>query len=189
MTCFTSGTFITTLTGEKPVEGLCVGDRIVTRDNGLQTIRRISRRHCDYGKLSVSPHLQPMLVTIGALGKGLPERDMLVSPNIRVLVGQDCIPFDQKAVSGRRDVLVAVKRLSDNRKIRPCSVLGVSYLMIEFNQHETVLANGCWVEAFCHGDMSDAGHGNAQRTEIQEIFPQFGSNAPSFRVADGQRPA
>lgn len=189
MTCFTSGTFMTTLTGEKPVEDLHVGDRVVTRDNGLQTIRRISRRHCDYGKLSVSPHLQPILVTIGALGKGLPERDMLVSPNIRVLVGPDRIPFDQKAVSGARDVLVAAKRLSDNRKIRPCSVLGVSYLLIEFDRHETVLANGCWVEAFCHSDLSDGSHGNAQRTEIQEIFPQFGSNAPSFKAAHSKSPA
>jgi len=186
MSCFTTGTSITTLTGEKKVEDLRVGDRIVTRDNGLQTVRRISRRHCDYGKLSTAPHLQPILVTTGALGKGLPERDMLVSQNIRVLVSHDRVPFDQKTAPGARDVLIAAKRLNDSRKIRGCSVLGVSYLLVEFDRHETILANGCWVEAFCLSDLSDGSHGNAQRTEIQEIFPQFGSNAPSFKLADGQ---
>ncbi|MFZ1661095.1 MAG: Hint domain-containing protein, partial [Paracoccaceae bacterium] len=85
MTCLTTGTFVTTLKGEIAIEDLEVGDRVVTRDNGLQTVRRISRRTFDFGQLSQVPHLHPILVSTGSLGKGLPENDMLVSPNLRIL--------------------------------------------------------------------------------------------------------
>ncbi len=143
-----------------------VGDRVVTRDNGLQTVRRISHREFDYGQLTSVKHLQPVLVTVGAMGKGLPERDMLLSPNLRLLVTGDRLPAGAKA----REDMVAVKNLIDNRSIRPCSVLGVQYVHIEFSRHEVVLANGAWAECFHADDASQGAQGNAQRTELQELF-------------------
>lgn len=167
MPCFSTGTYLTTLKGEVPVEGLMPGDRLVTRDNGLQTVRRITRRNFDYGQLALVPHLQPVLVTAGALDKGLPERDMLLSPNTRLLVTGDRLPFGPRV----REALVPVKNLIDHRTIRPCAVLGVGYVHVELARHEVVLANGAWVEAFQPGDLSLAPVGNAQRTELSEIFP------------------
>lgn len=167
MPCFTTGTLITTLKGEVPAEGLNAGDRVVTRDNGLQTVRRISRRNFDYGQLAIVPHLQPVLVTVGALGDGLPERDMLLSPNTRLLVAGDRLPFGARA----RASLIAAKNLVDHSTIRPCAVLGVAYVHVELARHEIVLANGAWVEAFQPGDLSLGPVGNAQRTELQELFP------------------
>ena len=35
--CFTPGTLITTQRGELPVQLISAGDRVVTRDNGIQT--------------------------------------------------------------------------------------------------------------------------------------------------------
>ncbi|MBS0565080.1 MAG: Hint domain-containing protein [Proteobacteria bacterium] len=162
---------ITTLGGEKSVEELCAGDRIVTRDNGLQTLRRVFRRDYDYGQLAIVPHLQPVLVTAGALDKGLPERDMLCSPNLRLLVRPDRLPFGVPEAPGLGDALVPVKHLCGGRAVRTCAVLGVGYILVEFDRHEVILANGCWVEAFCLGDPSLGARGNAQRTEIHEIFP------------------
>ena len=107
MACFTNGTKICTLKGETPVEELSVGDRVVTRDNGLQTVRRIFRRHYDYGQLSSVKHLQPILVSAGALGKELPEQDMLLSPNQRLLVSGDSVSRSVR----QTDRLVAVKTL------------------------------------------------------------------------------
>lgn len=184
MPCFTSGTFITTLRGEKPAEELAVGDRVITRDNGLQTVRQIFRRGYDYGQLSVVPHLQPVLVTAGAMGKGLPERDMLCSPNLRLLTDRDRSPFGQE-IPGQREALVPVKNLRRGSMIRNCSVLGIGYILIEFDQHEVVLANGCWAEAFCLGDPSLGARGNAQRTEIHEIFPDRKPAMPARRAIDG----
>jgi len=164
--CFTTGTRITTLKGEVPVEELSTGDRVVTRDNGLQSLRRILRRDFDFGQLSVVPHLKPVLVTTGSLGKDLPERDMLLSPNLRLLVANDRLPFG----APEREQLVAVKQLTDGHTIRSCATLGVSYVHLGFIRHEVVLANGVWAEAFQSEDPSLGAVGNAQRTELLEIF-------------------
>lgn len=168
MPFFASGTLITTLKGEKPVEELSAGDRVVTRDNGLQTVRMIERRSFDFGQLALVPHLAPVIVTIGALGKGLPERDLLLSPNLRILA------TDAQFVlaSGERETLVSVKNLADGRMVRPCSVLGVCYVQVVFDRHEVILANGIWAEAFCPEDRSLGARGNAQRIEIEEILSQ-----------------
>ena len=183
MPCFSNGTLITTLKGEKPVEALSAGDRVVTRDNGLQTVRRVSRREYDFGQLALVPHLQPVLVSAGAMGQGLPERDMLVSPNLRLLAAGDRLPFGAGADRG----LVAVKNLTDSRLIRTCSVLGVRYVHVMFDRHEVILANGVWAEAFQPADTSLGATGNAQRVELAELIPDFaGQDAgPRNAVAGG----
>ncbi|MDP1577726.1 MAG: Hint domain-containing protein, partial [Cypionkella sp.] len=87
--CFTPGTLIATPKGEVPVELLKAGDRIITRDNGIQEIRWVGRKDMGWHDLVANPHLKPVLIRQGSLGNGLPERDMMVSPNHRVLVAND----------------------------------------------------------------------------------------------------
>ena len=183
MTCFTCGTMITTLRGEVAVEALSIGDRVVTRDNGLKTIRRISRRDFGYGQMSAAPHLQPMLIGMGALGKGLPERDMLVSPGLRLLVAGDRMPIGPMSALGKGEALVAARHLVDMRGIRPCQVLGVSYVHVLLDRHEVLLANGLWAEAFQAADHSLGAVGNAQRTELAELFPALEKTRGEARVA------
>lgn len=167
--CFTPGTAIATPRGERAVEELAEGDRVVTRDNGIQEIRWIGQRTLDYGQLGNAHHLKPILVTKGCLGQGLPERDMLVSPNHRFLVANErtMLYFEE------HEVLVAAKHLIDNRTIRPVNSLGITYVHFMCDRHEVVLANGCWTESFQPGDYSLNGLGNAQRNEIYEIFPEL----------------
>ena len=109
------------------------------------------------------------MVSQGSLGQGLPERDMLVSPNHRLLVANErtMLYFEE------HEVLVAAKHLSNSRTIRPVDALGVTYVHFMFDRHEVVLANGCWTESFQPGDYSLNGLGNAQRNEIFEIFPEL----------------
>ena len=42
-----------------------------------------------------------------------------------------------------------------------------------FDRHEVVLSNGAWTESFQPGDYSLKGIGNAQRSEIFELFPEL----------------
>jgi Hint domain len=84
--CFTPGTLITTQRGEVPVEMLASGDRVVTRDNGIQPVRWVGKTQMFLHDFQADPHLLPVFIQQGSLGKGLPERDMMVSPNHRVLV-------------------------------------------------------------------------------------------------------
>jgi hypothetical protein len=167
--CFTPGTAIATPRGERAIEELAVGDRVVTRDNGIQEIRWIGRKTLDHGQLAAAEHLRPILVTRGSLGQGLPERDMLVSPNHRFLAANErtMLYFEE------HEVLVAAKHLVDSRTIRPVNVLGVTYVHFMCDRHEVVLANGAWTESFQPGDHSLNGLGNAQRTEIYELFPEL----------------
>ncbi|WP_126976564.1 Hint domain-containing protein [Frigidibacter oleivorans] len=167
--CFTPGTAIATPQGERLVEELRIGDRIITRDNGIQEIRWIGRKSLDHAALGRASHLKPVLIRQGSLGNGLPERDMLVSPNHRMLVANDrtALYFDE------HEVLVAAKHLVDNRGVRNVDALGVTYLHFLFDQHEVVLANGAWTESFQPGEQTLAGMGNAQRGEIFELFPEL----------------
>ncbi|MFW2587405.1 Ig-like domain-containing protein [Sagittula sp. SSi028] len=167
--CFTPGTLIATPSGEKLVEDLEVGDRVITRDNGIQDIRWVGRKNLTGHELARKPHLAPILIKQGALGNGLPEHDMLVSPNHRVLVANDktALYFEE------REVLVAAKHLLGVDGIEEMSVGSVSYIHIMFEQHEVVLSNGAWTESFQPGDYSLKGIGNAQRQEILELFPEL----------------
>lgn len=169
MSCFTPGTAIATPRGERAVEELRIGDRVVTRDNGLQMIGWTGQRALDHATLAANAHLRPVLLTQGCLGMGLPERDMLVSPNHRFLVANSRTMLPVAA----HEALVAAKHLIDSRTIREVSALGVSYVHFTCARHEVVLANGAWAESFHPRDLTLNGMGNAQRTELYEIFPEL----------------
>ncbi len=118
--CFTPGSLIATPKGERPVEDLKIGDKIITRDNGIQEIRWIGTKSLDWRALGTQPHLKPVLIRKGALGHGLPERDMLVSPNHRVLVAND----QTQLYFEEREVLVAAKHLVNNAGVSIAETLG-----------------------------------------------------------------
>lgn len=167
--CFTPGTLIATPQGERLVEDLKVGDRVITRDNGIQEIRWVGRKDLKGIDLARNPHLKPILIQKGALGNNLPEHDMLVSPNHRVLVANDktALYFEE------REVLVAAKHLTGLEGVDEVETLGVSYIHVMFDQHEVILSNGAWTESFQPGDYTLKGIGNAQRQEILELFPEL----------------
>ncbi len=167
--CFTPGTLILTARGERPVETLQVGDKVVTRDNGLQEIRWIGTKALSGRLLLENAHLRPILIRKGALGRNLPERDMMVSPNHRMLIAdaRTTLFFEEP------EVLVAAKHLVDGKGIQQVDSVGVAYIHMMFDQHEVVLADGSWSESFQPGDYSLKGIGDEQRAEIFEIFPEL----------------
>ncbi|MFG6500347.1 MULTISPECIES: Hint domain-containing protein [unclassified Sulfitobacter] len=167
--CFTPGTKIATPRGEVPVEALQVGDRVITRDNGIQTIRWVGAREMTGAEFEMAAHLKPVLIRKGALGNDLPERDMMVSPNHRVLVANEktALYFEE------REVLVAAKHLTGMEGIDVVEVSGTSYIHVMFDRHEVILSDGTWTESFQPGDMSLAGIGEEQRQEIFELFPEL----------------
>ncbi|RLJ41690.1 Ca2+-binding RTX toxin-like protein [Litoreibacter meonggei] len=172
--CFTPGTSIATPRGEILVEDLMVGDKVITRDNGIQEIRWIGAKRMDGRELQNNPHLQPVLIQKGSLGNGLPERDMLVSPNHRMLVNNDRVAlyFEEN------EVLVSAKHLvNPSEGVQTIASMGITYIHFMFDNHEVVLSNGAWTESFQPGDYSLKGIGNAQRNEIFELFPELQGEA------------
>jgi hypothetical protein len=167
--CFTRGTMIATARGEIAVERLAVGDKVITRDNGLQIIRWIGGRRINSDLCLTHRHLAPVRIRKGALGNDLPERDMMVSPNHRMLVANDktALHFEDT------EVLVAAKHLTGLAGVNVVYDVQTAYLHLMFDCHEVILSDGAWSESFQPDAQTLAGIGNAQRLEILELFPEL----------------
>ena len=167
--CFTPGTLIVTPEGERLVEELKVGDRVITRDNGIQKICWVGRRDLKGIELAQAPKLCPILIRQGALGNNLPEWDIVVSPNHRVMISSEksVLYFED------REVLVAAKHLIDLDGVERVEPYGVSYIHFMFEHHELVLSHGLWTESFQPGEQSIQGLDDAQRGELFELFPEL----------------
>ena len=168
--CFTPGALVATPRGPVAVEDLRPGDRVMTRDNGACEIAWAGRSPVSQADLAAKPRLRPVRIRAGALGNGLPERDMMLSPNHQVLM------------SGRRaqlyfaehEVLLAAKHLVGRPGItRVLPESGVDYVHFMFERHEVVLADGVWSESFQPGDQSLAGLDEDQRHELLTLFPSL----------------
>lgn len=164
--CFAQDTMIATISGERAVQTLHAGDRIITRDNGLQEIAWIGHKTVE---LATQPKLRPILIKAGSLGHNQPERDILVSPNHRMLIANDVtsLLFDE------RETLVAAKHLVGKTGVEIAAPHSVTYYHILFENHEVVLGNGAWSESFQPGDYSMDTLENEQRGEIYGLFPEL----------------
>lgn len=169
-TCFTPGTLIETRTGPRAVETLVPGDLIATRDHGFQVLRWIGGVEIPAARLDLQPNLRPIRITAGALGTGLPARDLVVSPQHRVLVRSAIA----QRMFGADEVLVAAKHLCTIPGIdvlRP--EMGVTYLHLLFDRHELVMSNGGWTESLYIGPQAMQAMTPAARHEITALFPQL----------------
>ncbi len=169
--CFTPGTAILTPSGEIAVENLKVGDKVVTRDNGLQTIRWVGKKQLSGRDLLSRPKLRPVMIRAGSLGPNLPERDMMVSPNHRMLL----VSEQAQLLFEEAEVLVAAKHLVGMDGVQQIDTVGVEYVHFLCDNHEVVLANGAWSESFQPGEYSMGSIDQAQREEIYDLFPELRS--------------
>ncbi|ASP20519.1 leukotoxin [Antarctobacter heliothermus] len=172
--CFTPGTKIKTTSGEVDAGEITRGDRVLTRDNGYKRVLWAGAKSLTGAELAAYPDLRPIRIVAGALGRGVPERDMLVSPQHRVVMGGATVEL----LFGEDEVLVAASHLVGRPGVtRECPCDGITYVHFMFNAHELVMSDGAWTESFQPGDQSLAGLETAQRKELLALFPEL-SNAP-----------
>lgn len=167
--CFTPGTLIATPRGEVPVESLRDGDSVITRDNGMQEIRWVGKRTLNRDELSRDASLKPILIRAGSLGYGLPERDMVVSPQHKILFAGDRtqLYFDE------REVLVAARDLVNKGSVQPIDTIRTTYIHLMFDRHELILSDGAWSESYQPAEQSLGAMGPAARAEIVALFPEL----------------
>lgn len=167
--CFTPGAAIATPSGERPVEELRAGDRVLTRDNGLQEIRWIGACRMNAATLRDAPELRPVRIRTGSLDHGLPDTDILVSPWHKILIqGDRTARFFEDS-----EVLAAAGHLTGREGIDVVDVDHVTYVHFMFDQHQVVLSNGFWTESFCPDDEVMRSIGTRQRNRILELFPDL----------------
>jgi Ca2+-binding RTX toxin-like protein len=177
--CFTPGTRITTGRGEVAVEELQPGDMVLTRDRGFRPLVWVGRRDLTLADLVVQPALRPVRIAAGALGDGLPCRDMLVSPQHRMLLGG----WRAEMLFGEDEVLVAATHLTALPGVTPAIRSGVSYIHVMFDRHEIICADGAWSESFQPAQRMLDGMGEAQQEEILVLFPDLPVSEVAFPSA------
>jgi len=167
--CFTPGTMIETKQGLVAVEKLRLGQKVLTRDSGYQPIRWIGRRRLKRADLTAQPALQPVLIRKGALGEGLPEVDMRVSPQHRMLISGS----RAELLFGEAEVLAAALHMVGLPGVERVLLTEVTYLHLMFDAHEIIRADGAWTESFQPGDRTLSSLEAPQREELFAIFPEL----------------
>lgn len=84
--CLGAGARVATPGGPVPVEQLRPGDRVLTRDRGPMRLLWVGARRVEPEAQRQEPKLRPVRIPAGALGGGLPHRDLWVSRQHRMLV-------------------------------------------------------------------------------------------------------
>jgi hypothetical protein len=178
--------------GERLVEHLSAGDLIITRDNGLQAIRWIGQKDITGARLFANPEICPIKIRKDAFSTGLPNRDMMTSPQHRVVINHDLA----NKLYGSRELLVPVKALTSNNKIATANIKKTTYVHMLFDHHEIIYANGVETESFHPNKVIMNGLEGAVQDEIYQIFPElragtvasgYGPTAlPALSVSEGQ---
>lgn len=186
--CFGADALIDTADGQTRAGDLRVGTAVRTRDAGLQPIRWIGRRRLSHTDLAAHPHLRPIRIRRGALGRSLPADDLIVSPQHRILVRSRIA----QRIFDSAEVLVAAKQLCQIDGIDVARDLdGVTYVHFMFDAHQIVFANGAETESLHTGHEALKSVGPVALGEILAIFPELrgGSGHPAARTLSSGRMA
>ena len=158
--CFAAGTLIATPNGEARVEDLRHGDLVLTLDHGAQPIvwtGATARRW------SAAPHPdKPVLFKAGSLGQGMPARDLILSPQHRVLLAGPDDPEGVLAPAKGLLGLPGVRRMSGCRS--------VTYHHILLDRHQVLISDGAPTESLYPGVMALRMLAPALRAEVRDVL-------------------
>ncbi len=149
--CFAQGTEIKTREGVRAIETLRVGDLVHTIDAGYVPVKWLGQTDVEASELQRWTNLMPVRVKPNAFGPGHPTKDVVLSPNHRVLV----TGAQSELCFGEPEVLVPIKALIDGVMINQdtdCS--GISYFHLLLDGHHIVDTCGLMSESLFLGDQS-----------------------------------
>jgi hypothetical protein len=136
--CYAHGTMIRTDTGEVPVEHLAIGDRVMTLSGASRPVKWIGRRSYAGRFVAGNRAVLPIRIRAGALGPGLPARELRVSPEHALFL----------------DGVLAPARLLVNGLsiVQESAVERVEYFHIELDRHDVIFAEGAPAETYVDCD-------------------------------------
>lgn len=172
--CFVAGTGIDTPTGVRPVETLQAGDLVVVADGSARVIRWVG--HTPVSQVFSDPlKLLPIRIRAGALGEGVPSKDLLVSAGHAIHVG-GLLVHAAAMVNG-----TSILRETD-------MPLVFTYHHIELDTHDLLMAEGTPAESFLQAttDMSEgdwAADDLARRADLTGQGPLEQMDLPRVKAA------
>lgn len=168
--CFCTGTLIETEYGLQAVETLEQGVRILTQDGTFAPLRCVVSTTLQASELARKPNLRPVRISAGALGKGLPQQDLHVSPQHRMLVSSKIA----NRVCDANEVLAAAKKLAVLPGIDVDDGIDeVSYYHLIFDEHQVIFANGAPTESLYLGSEALKALPPQARAEVLALFPEI----------------
>jgi len=169
--CFTPGTLIETACGPREVTSLRPGEMILTRDGRPQPLRWLSHTRVSPAQLAMCPHLRPIRIRKGAIAPGVPDRDLIVSPQHRMLIDG----WKAELLHGAAEVLVPAKSLINDETIRPVDAPeGINYYHLLLDDHQVITANGTATESLHAGELDKSDLTPKARYELLSLFPDLG---------------
>ncbi|MBV9860420.1 MAG: Hint domain-containing protein, partial [Alphaproteobacteria bacterium] len=161
--CYCAGTMILTEHGEVAVEDLRIGDVLIARSGDARPVRWIGTRAYDGRFIADNRHVLPVCVTAGALGDGVPRRDLWVSPAHSLYVEGVLVP--------------AAYLINGATIVQADSVKAVEYFHIELETHDIVFADGAPAETYIDCDNRGI---FANAAEYAALYPDDERSTWSF---------
>lgn len=153
--CYAAGTRITAEQGEVAVELLRAGDRVRTASGRIAPVRWVGQTTLDVRR---HPHAAPVRIAPGAFAPGLPRRELLVSGDHAIAIG---------------DVLIPARKLVNGATIRQdLSVPAITYVHVELDRHDLLLAEGLAAESFLDTGNRGQFEGNATEPTRFDADPE-----------------
>ena len=134
--CFLAGTLIATPGGAVAVEDLKVGDLILTADGGTVAVRWVGRQEVS-SRFGPAGRLMPVRILAGALGEGLPLRDLTLTADHALMI--DGVLVNAGALVNGETVIEV-----------PPTEFGEGYTVyhVETVDHRVILAEGAPAETY-----------------------------------------
>lgn len=166
--CFGPETRIETPTGPRRIEDLKPGDEVLTLDNGPQTLLWIGKRDValDGGRDAQTPILFPR----DTLAPGFPNRDLILSPQHRVMVSSD----KNDDVTGGDKVFAPARALAKRPGVRRMNGRkSITYYSLMTERHEVLFANGVPAESFYPTTYSLSLLSGFEQLKVRSLIPRL----------------
>ena len=164
--------------GARHVSNLRAGDLVVTRDNGLQPVRLIWTRTVTAAEMAADPSLAPICLKPRCIGPMMPQRDLVIAGDHRLLVpGYRLVdlPDASAALIAARDIAGT----SDSAYVDR-SAAEITFYNIVFDAQQVFSANGLPVESFFVSEEALARVPASARDDIERVFPDLRSTADGY---------
>lgn len=184
LVCFTPGTHILTERGLQRVEFLRPGDKVQTKDSGLQELLWLGSRRLSATRLALNPAMRPVRIARGAFGPRGPFQDLVVSPEHHMLQSGNAA----QALFSEPELLVSAETLVDGHLVRREPLRGqVMYFHLLLPRHEVIWANGMETESFLPEAADLDALDYSQKQALFKCMPTLESMAGSYGMSARRR--
>lgn len=186
--CFAAGTKLIGAKGKSKVEDLRPGDVLASAFGEPAVVRWVGSRKVSALDLKKNKKLLPVRISKGALGNGLPKRDMWVSRQHRVVVASRIVQriFNEDAVLVPAIKLVGFPGIAIDETIQQ-----ITYFHLLCERHAVLQAEGAPLESLLLGPQAqqvlEDGTAIANAMNIPKDLRKTLSQIAALKIATGAR--